>query len=114
MFLNVYSENRCLLWWLRGLPRMQGITPVPHSSADFGTTSTERMMMSAIPRHWCGTVTSAYCQEQTCGDVAWAGIGNRSDHGKPGSRPSALRIATVECVAESVRCLETVLLYAIH
>jgi hypothetical protein len=30
--------------------------------------------------------------------VSWQA--NRSDHGKPGSRPSALRIATVECVAE--------------
>ena len=32
MFLNVYSENRCLLWWLRGLPRMQGIQVDPGPS----------------------------------------------------------------------------------
>ena len=32
VFLNVYSENRCLLWWLRGLPRMQGIQVDPGPS----------------------------------------------------------------------------------
>ena len=36
MFLNVYSENRCLLWWLRGQCRESKLTPVPHSSADWG------------------------------------------------------------------------------
>ena len=52
MFLNVYSENRCLLWWLRGLPQMQGIQVDPGTSQfrRLWATSTEKMMSTNMTR----------------------------------------------------------------